>query len=89
MSGPAYEPRPPASSGALIWSFSALSGCLSAGYGALFTIVGDYRDAYDITESTIGWIIGIGFIAGFASQLVIAPIGDRGHARSIFYPFLN
>ena len=67
----------------LIWAYSALAACLTAGYGALFTIVGDYRDAYGISESTIGLIIGIGFIAGFAAQLVIAPLGDRGHARTL------
>ncbi len=65
----------------MIVAYSILSACLSAGYGALFTVVGDYRDAYGISEWVIGWIIGIGFIAGFVSQVLIAPLGDRGHAR--------
>lgn len=65
----------------MIWAYSVLSACLSAGYGVLFTIVGDWRDAYGISEFVIGWIIGVGFIAGFVSQLLIAPFGDRGHAR--------
>lgn len=67
----------------LLWSYSALSACLAAGYGVLFTIVGDYRAAYGISASAIGWIIGVGFIAGFVSQLVIAPLADRGHARKL------
>lgn len=49
----------------------------------LFTVVGDYRDLYGISESAIGAIIGIGFIAGFVSQVLIAPVGDRGHARRV------
>ena len=49
----------------------------------LFTIVDDYRDEYGISESSIGIVIGIGFLAGFLSQLLIAPLADRGHARRI------
>lgn len=56
---------------------------LAAGYGVLFTIVDDYRDDYGISESAIGIVIGIGFIAGFLSQVVIAPLADRGHARKV------
>lgn len=67
----------------LVPAYGLLAACLSAGYGVLFTVVGDYRDAYGISESTIGWIIGIGFIAGFAAQVFIAPIGDRGYARKV------
>ncbi len=73
------EARP--QSGLLVWAFSVLSACLAAGYGALFTIVGDYRDAYGISETAIGWVIGIGFIVAFFSQISLGPVGDRGHAR--------
>jgi len=68
-----------------IWVFSTLSALLTAGYGVLFTIVGDYRDDYGISETTVGWIIGIGFIVGFASQITIGPLGDRGHARTLVF----
>ncbi|MCP3990028.1 MAG: MFS transporter [Actinomycetia bacterium] len=68
---------------ALIWSYSLLAACMAAGYGVLFTVVGDYRERYGISEGAIGWIIGIGFIAGFASQILIAPIGDRGRAKAV------
>lgn len=68
-----------------IWVFSTLSALLGAGYGVLFTIVGDYRDTYGISETTVGWIIGIGFIVGFISQITIGPLGDRGHARALVY----
>ncbi len=64
-------------------SYSALGACLSAGYGVLFTVVADFRDAYGISDTSIGWIIGIGFLAGFVSQMLIAPIADRGHARAV------
>ncbi|MFV0259312.1 MAG: MFS transporter [Acidimicrobiales bacterium] len=63
--------------------YAALTACLASGYGVLFTLVGDFRDRYGISEATIGLIIGIGFIAGFASQVLIAPLADRGHARKM------
>ena len=56
---------------------------LAAGYGVLFTIVDDYRDDYGISETAIGVVIGIGFVAGFLSQVLIAPLADRGHARRV------
>ena len=61
----------------------ALSASLAMGYGVLFTIVADYRDAYGISETAIGWLIGVGFIAAFFAQTFIAPIADRGHARRV------
>ncbi len=60
-----------------------LSGALACGYGVLFTVVGDYRDEYGISETEIGILIGAGFLAAFFSQIFVAPIADRGHARTI------
>ncbi|MEZ5167723.1 MAG: MFS transporter [Acidimicrobiales bacterium] len=65
------------------WVFSALSATLSAGYGVLFTIVGDYRDTYGISASQIGVVIGLGFLSAFVSQILIAPAADRGYARRL------
>lgn len=61
--------------------FGALSAALSSGYGVLFTIVGDYRDEYGISETEIGVLIGAGFLSAFVAMIFIAPIADRGHAR--------
>jgi predicted MFS family arabinose efflux permease len=65
--------------------YAALMACLGAGYGVLFTMLDDYRDEYGISESALGAVIGIGFFAGFLSQLVIAPLADRGHARQLVF----
>jgi MFS family permease len=75
----------PPSRNLLFFAFGGLMACLAAGYGVLFTIVDDYRDEYGISESSIGIVIGVGFLAGFLSQLVIAPFADRGHARLIVF----
>ncbi|MGH9135247.1 MAG: MFS transporter [Ilumatobacteraceae bacterium] len=65
----------------LIVPFGLMSGAMGAGYGVLFTMLDDFRDDYGISESLLGAIIGIGFFAGFLSQILIAPLADRGHAR--------
>ncbi|MDG2233583.1 MAG: hypothetical protein P8L16_07125, partial [Ilumatobacter sp.] len=75
-------PKPP-SPMMLLVAFGGLSAALAAGYGVLFTIAADYRDEYGISENWIGIIIGIGFIAGFLSQITIAPFADRGHAKKL------
>lgn len=61
----------------------ALSGSLAAGYGVLFTLVGDYRDDYGISETMVGVIIGIGFIASFVAQTFLGPLGDQGRAKQM------
>jgi len=63
--------------------FGALSAALSAGYGVLFTVVGDFRDEYGISETAIGLVIGAGFLAAFVAQVLIAPVADRGRARQL------
>ncbi len=55
------------------------------GYGVLFTIVDDYRDDYGMSETEIGYIIGLGFISAFFAQLVLGPIADRGRARQMVF----
>ena len=64
-------------------AFGGLMASLAAGYGVLFTIVDDYRDDHGISETAIGVVIGIGFVAAFLSQVLIAPYADRGHARKV------
>ncbi len=67
----------------ILVAFGGLGASLAAGYGVLFTIVDDYRSEYGISESSIGLVIGLGFIAGFISQILIAPYADRGHSKSV------
>ncbi|MGI9645916.1 MAG: MFS transporter [Ilumatobacteraceae bacterium] len=67
----------------LLLAFGGLLGFLAAGYGVLFTITDDYKNEYGIDAGAIGVVIGIGFIAGFLAQVLIAPLADRGHARTV------
>jgi MFS family permease len=69
----------------LLLTFGLVLALLAMGYGALFSMLDDIRDEYGIGESALGAVIGIGFLAGFVSQIVIAPLADRGHARLLVY----
>lgn len=66
-----------------VMAFSILSATLTAGYGVLFTIVDDYKIEYGLSSTAIGVVIGIGFLAGFLSQIFIAPLADRGYAKRV------
>lgn len=52
-------------------------------YGVMFTVIDDFRDKYNIAESQLGIIVGIGFITGFISQIFFAPLADKGHAKKL------
>jgi MFS family permease len=67
----------------MVLTFGLLMAMLGAGYGVLFTMLDDYRDQYGISESQLGAVIGLGFLSGFLSQILIAPLADRGYARRV------
>jgi MFS family permease len=60
-----------------------LTGALSLGYGSIYTLLADLRDAYGFTESQLGLIAGAGFFAGFAAQMGLARQADRGHTATM------
>lgn len=68
-----------------VLGFGALTALFAAGYGVMFTVLDDWRDEFGISESRLGWIVGIGFFASFVAQVLIAPLADRGHARLLLY----
>lgn len=75
-------PTPPSALRITI-AFGGLMAMLAAGYGVIFTIVDDYKNEYGLDQTDVGLVIGLGFIAGFLSQVFVAPYADRGHARTV------
>jgi MFS family permease len=69
--------------GSVLVTFGLVLALMAMGYGALFAMLDDLRDAYGVNESALGAVIGIGFFAGFLAQVLIAPLADRGHARTL------
>jgi MFS family permease len=66
-----------------VLTFGLMTALLASGYGVMFTVLDDFRDEYGIEEYWLGTIVGVGFLASFVSQMLLAPIADRGHARSL------
>jgi len=49
----------------------------------VFSVLGDLQDAYGFSDAGLGWIAGTGFVVGFFTQLLIAPLADRGHSKRL------
>ena len=56
-----------------------LTAILMVGYGALFSLLAEIRDAFGFSSSAIGFIAGSAFVAGFIAQLGLSSYADRGH----------
>jgi MFS family permease len=67
----------------VILMLKLVAATLSSGYGLMFALTAKLRDAYGLSSSMIGWIVGVGFFTSFAAQILVAPMADRGHARTL------
>jgi MFS family permease len=63
--------------------FGALTALFASGYGVMFTVLDEFRDQYGIGEGALGLIVAMGFLSSFLAQVTIAPLADRGHARTM------
>jgi MFS family permease len=66
-----------------VLTYGLMTAVLASGYGVMFTVLDDFRDEYGIEEYWLGAVVGVGFLASFVSQIALAPIADRGHARQL------
>ncbi|MFM8793582.1 MAG: MFS transporter [Acidimicrobiales bacterium] len=64
-----------------VFLLQCATGIGSMSYGTMFTIIDDLRDRYGVSESRLGMVLGVGFLAGFVSNVFLAPFADRGHAK--------
>jgi len=60
--------------------YCIVAGSMSLGYGSIYTLLADLRDRYGFSEAQLGLIVAAGFLAGFAAQLSLARLADRGYA---------
>ena len=67
----------------LVTILQCASGLGAMSYGVMFTVLDDFRNEYGITESKLGLIVASGFVAGFFSNMFVAPIADKGFARRL------
>src|SRR4029453_10166530 len=57
-----------------------VSGSLSLGYGSIYTLLPDLRDELGFSEQQLGFLVGVGFFAGFIAQVGLSRYADRGYA---------
>jgi MFS family permease len=67
----------------LILTLQLATAILATSYGVMFTMLDDYRNEYGIAESGLGFVVAVGFFASFFSQVIIAPLADRGRAKQL------
>ncbi|MCZ6711074.1 MAG: MFS transporter [Gammaproteobacteria bacterium] len=60
-----------------------LSATLMVGYGAVFSLLAEIRDAFGFTAAGIGLIGGSAFAAGFVAQLGLSRYADSGHGAKM------
>ena len=51
--------------------------------GAVFTMLGEFRDQLGISETGLGVMVALGFFAALVSQIALARYADRGHSTSM------
>ncbi|MGE3590479.1 MAG: hypothetical protein AB7L17_22360, partial [Ilumatobacteraceae bacterium] len=49
----------------------------------VFSVLSDLQDKYGFADSGLGLIAGSGMVVGFVSQLLLAPLADRGHSKAL------
>ena len=67
----------------LLMVMTLTTGLLASGYGVMFTVLDDFRDRYHISETRVGLIVAMGFFTSFIAQVLLAPLADRGRARTL------
>lgn len=61
--------------------YFALVGVSTMSLGAVFTMLGEFRDRLGVSETGLGVMVAMGFFAALASQIGLARYADRGHGK--------
>ena len=56
---------------------------LACGGGMVFSLLGRLQDTYGFSTAGLGFLAAATFIAAPIANLALAPLGDRGHTRSL------
>lgn len=49
----------------------------------VFSVLSDLQDEYGFADFGLGLIAGSGMVVGFVGQLLLAPLADRGHSKTL------
>jgi len=56
---------------------------IAASIGMVFALLAEIQDQNNLSSSSLGMIAAVSFFAGVASQIALAPLADRGHAKRL------
>lgn len=77
--GTTSKPKQTKSPGLL--PFQLVMAVFSGALGGIIAILGELRDYFDFSETSIGIIVSAGFLAAFVAQVGVGAQADRGRAR--------
>lgn len=63
--------------------YQIVFGVTSAAIGGIIAMLGELRDELGFTDTGIGLIVAVGFLASFVAQITLAPLADRGFGRQM------
>lgn len=63
--------------------YYVVTAVLIMGYGSVLTLLAEFRNEFGFSESQLGIITAAGFLAGFAAQVALAPLADRGRTAQM------
>ena len=68
--------------------YLVIMGLVGAAIGGIAALLGDLRDDFGFSDTSVGIIVATGFLAALVAQLTLAPYADRGYAarRSLPIP---
>lgn len=49
----------------------------------IFSLLSDLQDRYGFSDTGLGLIAGTGFLVGLIGQVLLAPLADRGHSKTL------
>jgi len=61
----------------------ALNFLMATSIGLVFVFLADVQDRYGLADWQLGFVASMGFLAALVTQLLLAPLLDRGHIRSL------
>jgi MFS family permease len=56
---------------------------LSASNSLVFALMGNLQDEYGFSDAGLGFIAAAAFLMSFLMMVMVAPLADRGHAKSL------
>lgn len=65
------------------WWLYGLNFLQATGVGLVFVFLADVQDRYGLADWQLGLIASMGFASTLATQLVLAPLIDRGHIQPL------